>query len=194
MMSFSQLRDRALQAPLAKTALLVGFLSSGMLLGGAHIFEALGYPPCELCLDQREAHWAALGVALAGLLVAFVFKAPLSAAASVGALALVYALSAGLSFYHTGVEYGFWPGPASCSTVGAAVTDISLLQSAFSEEAKGPACNEAAWRFLGISMAGYNFLASSGLFALALAAAISATRQARRGRNATHSPIVSTNA
>ena len=30
-------------------------LASGGLLAGAHLFEAMGYAPCELCLDQREA-------------------------------------------------------------------------------------------------------------------------------------------
>ena len=155
------------------------------MLIGAHLFERAGYAPCELCLDQREAHWAALAVALAGLIAAFAVRARLAAAAAVGALCLVYALSAGMAFYHTGVENGYWPGPATCSTLGETITDVSSLQSALTEEPAGPACNEAAWRLFGISMAGYNMLISGALFALTLAATIDASRRAREDRRMT---------
>ena len=153
---------------------------SASLLAGAHIFEAMGYAPCELCLDQREAHWAALAVTLSGLVAALLLKARRVAAAAIGATALVYAVSAGLSFYHTGVEYKFWPGPATCSGGGGANFDNLDLTEALSSPSRGPACSEASWRAFGVSMAGYNFLFSSGLFALCFFAAVSATRQAQR--------------
>ncbi|MEL7485667.1 MAG: disulfide bond formation protein B [Pseudomonadota bacterium] len=167
---------------LVEKALILGAGASAALIAGAHGFERFGYPPCELCLDQREAHWTALAVAAAGIISAFAFKARLFAAASVGALALVYAMSASLAFYHTGVEFSFWPGPASCSSVGEGVSDISALTQALTQKPAGPACNEAPWRLFGVSMAGYNFLASAGLFAFALSGAVSATRQARNAR------------
>jgi disulfide bond formation protein DsbB len=74
--------------------------------------------------------------------------------------------SAALGSYHAGVEWKFWPGPADCS---GPLTDLT---------AKGPLinqlqsihvvrCDEAAWRFLGISLAGYNVLISLLLAALA---------------------------
>jgi len=167
---------------LIERALLAGAVVSALLLASAFAFEHAGYPPCELCLDQREAHWTALGVAIAGLIAAFVFKARLAASAGVGALALVYALSAGLAFYHTGVEHGFWPGPASCSAPVEAITDISGLGGALGEKPSGPSCGEPSWRLFGVSMAGYNLLASAALFALAFTAAASATRQAKQAR------------
>ena len=167
---------------LIERALLAGAVVSGLLLAGAHAFEYAGYPPCELCLDQREAHWTALGVSIAGLIAAFIFKARLAASAGVGALALVYALSAGLAFYHTGVEHGFWPGPASCAAEVDTIPSITGLDDALGEKPTGPSCGEAMWRLGGVSMAGYNLLASSALFALAFAAAASATRQAKQAR------------
>ncbi len=167
---------------LIERALLAGAVVSGLLLAGAHTFEAAGYPPCELCLDQREAHWTALGVSIAGLIAAFIFKARLAASAGVGALALVYALSAGLAFYHTGVEHGFWPGPASCSAPVDTIPDISGLDGALGEKPSGPSCGETSWRLFGVSMAGYNLLASAALFALAFTAAAGATRQAKQAR------------
>lgn len=164
-------------------ALIAAFLASASLLAGAHLFENFGgLVPCILCLDQREAHWTALGVAAAGLIVARVFNAKRGAAAAVGATALVYAVSTGLAFYHTGVEYGFWPGPAICAG-GGIIVDLNDLTAALGQAADAPSCSDVQWRFFGISMAGYNLLASAGLFALTLLAAISETRHAREIRN-----------
>ncbi len=164
-------------------ALAAAFIASAALLAGAHLFENFGgLVPCILCLDQREAHWTALGVAAAGLIVARVFNAKRGAAAAVGATALVYAVSSGLAFYHTGVEYGFWPGPAICSG-GGNIIDINDLAAALGQAADAPSCEDVQWRFFGISMAGYNLLASAGLFAVTLLAAISETRQVREKRN-----------
>ena len=160
------------------TLLAIPALVSAALLGGAHLFEALGYAPCDLCLDQREAHWTALGVAVFGLIASFVFRARLAAAAAIGALALVYALSAGLAFYHTGVEFGYWPGPASCSGGLADFGGINLTE-ALASGASGPSCTDAAWRFLGVSMAGYNLWISSALFLVTFGAAVASTRHAR---------------
>ena len=168
--------------PFVEQALGLAALTSAALLAGAHIFQALGYAPCALCLDQREAHWTALAIALAGLAASVVLKARFVAAAAVGAAALIYSVSAGLAFFHAGVEFGYWPGPPSCSGGGGPMVDAGGLLEALNERPKPPSCEEAAWRLFGVSMAGYNVLASAGLFALTLAAALGAARQARRDR------------
>lgn len=169
---------------LTEQALAASFGASALLLAGAHLFERVGgLVPCILCLDQREAHWTALGVAFAGLMVARLLNSRLGAAAAVGAAALVYAVSAGLAFYHTGVEYKFWPGPAICAPSTGDV-DIGSITSALTQKSDAPSCEDVQWRFLGVSMAGYNLLVSAGLFAFTLAAAIAETRRARRTRGA----------
>lgn len=163
-------------------ALIASIIASAALLAGAHLFERVGgLVPCILCLDQREAHWAGLAVAAVGLFIAQVFKSKLGAAAAVGAASLVYSVSAGLAFYHTGVEYAFWPGPAICAGGGAPV-DLGSITEALTRKASAPSCDAVQWRLFGISMAGYNLLVSAGLFALTLAAAISETRAARERR------------
>ena len=168
----------------SERVLALAFGVSAALLAGAHLFEKVGgFVPCVLCLDQREAHWAALGVAAAGLIAAKAFKSRLGAAAAVGAAALVYAVSAGLAFYHTGVEFDFWPGPALCA--GGAATgpiDIADINAALAGPVDAPACDDVQWSLFGVSMAGYNLLASAGLFALTLGAAIAETRRVRRVR------------
>ncbi len=168
----------------SERVLALAFTVSALLLALAHLSErVLGLVPCILCLDQREAHWAALGVAAAGLIAARAFRSRLGAAAAVGAAALVYAVSSGLAFYHTGVEFEFWPGPALCSG-GGAVGPLSIddISAALDGPVDAPACDDVQWSFLGVSMAGYNLLISAGLFALTLGAAFAETRRVREGR------------
>lgn len=168
--------------PFTVQALAVAAVTSAGLLIGGHIFEAFGYLPCPLCLDQRQAHWAALAVAGAGLGAHFLLRARLAAAAAVGAAAMVYAVSAGLAFFHTGVEYKFWPGPATCSGAAGGLVEAGGLAEALTKKPARPACEEAQWRLFGISMAGYNLLLSAGLLALTLTAAAGAARAAHNAR------------
>jgi len=163
-------------------ALLTALVASAGLLVGAHLFEHVGgLAPCALCLDQREAHWAALGVAAAGLIAGVLFRSRFGAAAAVRTVALVYAVSTGLAFFHTGVEFQFWPGPASCSG-GGGVVNFDDLAGALNNKASAPGCDSVQWRLFGVSMAGYNLLISAGLLALTTTAAIAETRLAKIGR------------
>ncbi len=72
----------------------------------------------------------------------------------------------GLSAYHAGVEWKFWPGPNDCSgpinSFGSAGNLLKQLQ-----DIRIVRCDEAAWRFLGISLAGYDVLVSLFLAAVA---------------------------
>ena len=166
---------------LAERVLTAAFCASAGLLIGAHLFEHVGgFVPCILCLDQREAHWTALGVATAGLIASRIFKSRLGATATLGAAALVYAVSIGLAFYHTGVEWKFWPGPAICA--GGGPVDIGSIVEALDQKTDAPACDDVQWRFLGLSMAGYNLVISAGLFAMVLLAALSETRDVKISR------------
>jgi disulfide bond formation protein DsbB len=142
------------------------------MLAIAHGFETFGHlPPCHLCLLQRDVYWAAIGVAGLGLL-AIVLRTP-AAAPRIDSLvlALVFAVGAGIAGYHAGAEWGWWKAPASCASTGAKVS-VADLQALLAGHGVGPpACDKAPWVFLGLSMAGWNFLASLALVALSLAAA-----------------------
>lgn len=132
--------------------------ASLLLLLAALAFQYLGgLAPCPLCVWQRWPH----GVAVAlGLLILVL---PLRAFAAVGTLAML--VGAGIAGYHTGVEAGWWMGPASC--VGpdtAGVSSEQLLDQILA--APVARCDEVAWRWLGLSMASWNALASLGLAAL----------------------------
>jgi len=79
-------------------------------------------------------------------------------------MALALLVSFGMAFWHVGVEYKWWEGPKGCSVGNITpIEDIDL--SKFLEEmdkAKPPACSDAVWSFLGLSMAGWNALISLG--------------------------------
>ncbi|MBB4658962.1 disulfide bond formation protein B [Parvularcula dongshanensis] len=160
-------------------ALGIATLASGALLAGAHAFERFGgLAPCALCLEQREVHWAALTVAGVMLFFARAGAAKV-VAAGLGALCVVYLFSTGLAAYHAGVEWGFWKGPSGCAATGLgdgpSVGD--LLSGLDAPGPRGPACSEAAWRLGGVSMAGYNVLASASLAAVCLLACVAFARR-----------------
>lgn len=140
-------------------------LASAALLVTVHIFEAFGYVPCPLCLRQREVHWVALAVGGAAFLLSARASWGWMARAALVALALVYIGSAVLAAYHAGVEYHWWPAPP-CEAAGARISGEDLLES-LSRPSRAVPCDEAAWRLFGISMAGYNFVISLILAAVA---------------------------
>jgi disulfide bond formation protein DsbB len=89
------------------------------------------------------------------------------AATILGAYFFQYVLgSAGLAAYHAGVEWKWWPGPSDCSGpitgMGSATDLLRRMQSEIVVR-----CDDAAWRFLGLSLAGYNVLISIALAAVA---------------------------
>lgn len=140
------------------------FLVSAGMLGAAHAFEHIGrYLPCQLCLRQREVFWAAIAVALIGLVVTRLRPSDrllMTVNAMIGLVFLTGAIVAG---YHAGVEWKFWPGPADCAAGGNLDLPGSLSEIDFNRRFATVSCSEAAWRLFGISMAGYNALISLGL-------------------------------
>jgi len=138
---------------------------SACLLAAAHAFETFGnFEPCKLCLDQREAHWTGLAVVLITLGVHHFWQASRAVIAGFAVAAVIYLFSSGLAAYHAGVEWKFWPGPATCSGSSAPITTGADLFDRL-DHAPIVSCSDAAWRLFGVSMAGYN-----AVFSLALAA------------------------
>lgn len=150
----------------------LAILLSGGLLCGAWFFEyVLDYAPCQMCYWQRDAHKAVLVVAIIALL-ANKFKPgkPGFWASLVGVALLV---SFGMGVWHMGVEYKWWEGPQTClaGKPDLGKFDAKSLLDSLSEPVKMPACSEAVWHFLGLSMAGWNALISLAGAALSFIAA-----------------------
>ena len=160
----------------ARLALFLALAMAGVV-GAALAFEHLGgYIPCKLCLQQRWPYY--IGAPLMAL-AAFSAWQGLSNALTrvlliIGAALMAYGLY--LAVYHSGVEWAFWPGPNDCAAAATKIeTSAGNLLSAINES-HPPSCDKAALRILGLSMAGWNFVAS---MILAGASFFAATRPMR---------------
>jgi disulfide bond formation protein DsbB len=72
-----------------------------------------------------------------------------------------------LGVYHSGVEWGWWPGPTDCTNIAGPVdTGGNGILDAL-DQFVPPSCDKAALRILGLSMAGWNAVASLVLAAIA---------------------------
>ena len=125
----------------------------------ALVFEHIGgFAPCELCLLQRWAYYSAIPLAVSALVLVRAQSGRLA-----GTLFLLIAFAflgnAALAAYHSGVEWGFWPGPTSC-TGGQHLTTAAgnLLETLATTRIVR--CDEPAIRILGLSFAGWNVIAS----------------------------------
>lgn len=146
---------------LRQSALAIA-VGAAATIGGALVFEhGWGYVPCKLCLTQRNPYYVAIPLALGAALLP-----PRWTRVGLWLLALVFIVSAGLGAYHAGVEWGFWAGPSDCGGAPAAAGNMGDFLSRL-QTTRVVSCTEAAWRFLGLSLAGWNVLISLALAAFA---------------------------
>jgi disulfide bond formation protein DsbB len=171
--------------PASRLIFTLGAASAG-LLAGAWWFELwVGLVPCKLCLEQRQPHYAVLGLAVAAIPILAVLEranARMAAWLGVGTLLILILLlgwSTWLGAYHSGVEWGWFAGPNDC---GGAVTAPTASMPDFMKQLQGVrvvSCTEAAWRLAGLSLAGWNALFSLALAGLALAGTVTTLRRIR---------------
>lgn len=152
--------------PALLASALVGLIAAASLAGAWFFQLVLDIQPCPLCLEQRYAFYLQLPLA-ALLTIAAIRRAPRGLlVAGLVVLALAALGNAGLAAYHAGVEWGFWPGPTDCSgpvvNLGSAGSLLERLNTV-----KVIRCDEVQFRFLGISLAGYNVLISLAMAAIA---------------------------
>jgi disulfide bond formation protein DsbB len=168
----------ASQRRLLWLALAVLAISAATILGALGFEHIGGYLPCALCLMQRTPYYVGVPVAAAAA-VAILLGAPRGLVAVLfGAFALVMLYGGGLAVYHSGVEWGLWAGPASCSPSVGVTSAADMLSQI--EGTHAPSCTDAPWRLLGLSFAGWNVLASALLVALGIGGARTAWNESRR--------------
>ncbi len=137
--------------------------ASGALLLGALYFQYFeGLAPCPLCLYQRYAHAASLGLALGAA------AAPVRVGRILlGLTGLAFVAGAGIAGFHVGVEQHWWAGLEGCT--GEVASGLSLDELKAQLMDTPPArCDEIPWSFLGLSMAAWNGAVSAALAMLAL--------------------------
>ena len=165
--------------PTDKLLVVLAFvLGLATILGawGSQIFG--GLVPCELCLGQRMAYY--WGLPVLALVLVFWNRLPLTVwylGVAIGAAIFVWSIYMGA--YHAGVEWGFWPGPTACTGSGTVGRGINFDELAKGTLEKVVPCDVVQFRFLGISLAGYNAVISLAIVAMLLAAMLVQARRAR---------------
>ncbi len=152
--------------PAAAAALAVFALSAATLAGAWYFQLVVGLPPCPLCLEERIPYHVVIPLSLLMAIAALVRAPQKLLMVGFVAIAVAAACNVVLSTYHAGVEWHWWAGPADCT---GPLTDLRAGGSLLSQlqSIHVVRCDEAAWRWLGISLAGYNALISLALAAIA---------------------------
>jgi disulfide bond formation protein DsbB len=157
------LAERPYLAPLAVVAASLAALAAAF----ASQFWG-GLEPCVLCIYQRYVFGAAIAVGLATI---GLMRWPALGRLGMGLAALVFLTGAGIASFHVGVERLWWEGTAAChGPVFDPDLTIEQLAEAMMNTRFVP-CDQIPWSLFGISIAGYNALASLGLAAASLWAA-----------------------
>ncbi len=127
---------------------------------GSQLFG--GLVPCELCLEQRMPYY--WGLPLLALVLILWQRLP-RAVWYVGIVLalLIFAWSTYLAGYHSGVEYGFWPGPTACTGTGV---DVSFSDLSNINAARVVPCDKIQFSLFGVTLAGANTLISAAIVLL----------------------------
>ncbi|WP_407181773.1 disulfide bond formation protein B [Bradyrhizobium sp. STM 3562] len=155
------------EASPALTAALLVLIVAAATIAGAWFFQlVLDIQPCPLCLEQRYAYY---GIIPLSALVAFAAAKGAPRPLLIAGLVVIALAAAGNSLfgiYHAGVEWKFWQGPTDCT---GPLVDFGKAGSLLDQldKVKVIRCDEVQWRFLGISLAGYNALISALMAAIA---------------------------
>lgn len=152
--------------PTLTSALAIAVIAAATLAGAWFFQLVLEIMPCPLCLEQRYAYYLAVPLGAVVALAAARGAARPVLLAGLAILGLAALANAGLGAYHAGVEWGFWQGPTDCT---GPMVDFGKAGSLLDQldKVKVVRCDEVQWRFLGVSLAGYNVLISLLMAAIA---------------------------
>lgn len=125
-----------------------------------------GLQPCKLCIYQRWPYVVTIAAAIAALTL---LRSPAGTRAMMAFSGLAFAVGGAIAVYHTGVEQGWFAGPTSCSGPETVAQTIEELRRQLFAVAV-VRCDVVPWSLFGISMAGYNALASAAFAATSFVA------------------------
>lgn len=159
--------------PPARLVPLLLLLVSAAVVGVTWGFQLIGgLAPCELCLYQRWPYYAVIAAAALALLAG---RRGVTAAL-LGLAALAFLAGAGLALYHVGVEQHWIAGPAACTSSGGPARSIEEFRRRLLAQ-QVVQCDQVQWSLFGLSLAGWNVVAS---LALALCCVIALRRPEMR--------------
>ena len=114
----------------------------------------LGHKPCNLCLIERIPYISAV------ILISLIFIINKFERIIAGILMIFFIIGALVSFYHFGIEQGFFSESLVCDlgNSGSALSKDDLLKQL--ESNASVSCKDVTFRFLGLSLATINTIIS----------------------------------
>ena len=132
---------------------LIFVISLISLISAFYIEYILGHQPCNLCLIERIPY--ILGLILT--IFNYVFKK--NEKFLILLLTLIFSFSFVISFYHFGIEQGFFEESAVCGLKNA--SDIISKEEILKQlQEKTPSCKDVTFRILGFSLTTLNMFIS----------------------------------
>ena len=131
-----------------------------MLISAFYLEYFHGALPCDLCITQRWFHSAIIAYSL--IIIFILNKTSIFRKLILLGGAILWFSSSLAGLYHFGIEMNFWTGPDGCSSnIDFSKDTLTYLLN------KSPIkCNEVMFEIFGLSLAGWNALASFSIFLL----------------------------
>jgi len=132
---------------------IVLFISLLSLISAFFIEYILGHQPCNLCLIQRIPYGLSI------ILIIFNFFLRKNIQFIILLLILIFSFSLILSFYHFGIEQGFFEESSVCGVKDASniISKEELLKQL---QEKTVSCKDVTFKILGFSLTTINILIS----------------------------------
>ena len=137
-----------------KTALnIILFISIFVLISAYFVEYILGYKPCNLCLIERLPYFFAIIIILLCLIINKFYKIVFIL------LAITFAVGTILSFYHFGIEQGFFKESLVCATNNE-INSLAKEDLIKELQKKVVSCKDVQFTLLGLSLAIINTIIS----------------------------------
>jgi len=137
-----------------KTTLNLILLFSIFALGAAYFVEhILGHKPCNLCLIERLPYIFTIIIIFLGLIIKKFEKAIILS------LILIFLTSTIISFYHLGIEQGFFKESLVCK-LDSNILNLSKENLLKELQQQTISCKNISFRIFGLSLATINTIIS----------------------------------
>ena len=132
---------------------IIFFIGLASLTLAYFIEHILGHQPCNLCLMQRIPY----GLSIILVIINYFFRK--SEKFIILLLILIFSFSFIISFYHFGIEQGFFEESSLCGLKNASsvITKEELLKQL---QEKTVSCKDVTFRFFGFSLTTFNIIIS----------------------------------
>ena len=128
-------------------------ISLSSLISAFFIEYALGYQPCNLCLIQRIPYGLSI------ILIILNYLQRKNEVFFILLLILIFSFSLIISFYHFGIEQGFFEESTACGIKNS--SDIISKEELLKQlQEKTVSCKDVTFRIFGFSLTTFNIIIS----------------------------------